>query len=90
MRLRFSLTICFTLSWILWAQMPDLSGSFTFPLEGNAIGYAAPAKRDPIAVLQRKIDNGEVKLAFDDKHGYLQAVLDALHVPVETQMLVYF
>ena len=70
-------------------QMPDLSGSFTFPLEGNAIGYAAPAKRDPIAALQRKIDNGEVKLAFDEKHGYLQAVLDALHVPLETQMLVF-
>ena len=71
------------------AQMPDLSGSFTFPLEATAINYAAPAKRDPIAALQRKIDNNEVRLAFDDKHGYLKAVLDALHVPVETQMLVF-
>ena len=71
------------------AQMPDLSGSFTFPLEANAINYSTPAIRDPIAALQRKIDNNEVRLAFDDKHGYLKAVLDALHVPVETQMLVF-
>ena len=31
------------------AQISDLSGSFTFPLEGEAIRYHDPAKNDPIA-----------------------------------------
>ena len=78
---------CFTV--MLLAQVSDLSGSFTFPLESDAIKYAAPAKRDPVAVLQRKIDSGQVSLAFDQQHGYLPAVLKALGVSEQTQMLVF-
>ncbi len=71
------------------AQFPDLSGSFTFPLESDAIRYGVPAKRDPIAVLQKKLDAGQVQLSFDEKHGYLPAVLKALGVSQQTQMLVF-
>ena len=71
------------------AQFPDLSGSFTFPLESDAISYGVPAKRDPIAVLQKKLDAGQVQLSFDEKHGYLPAVLKALGVSQQTQMLVF-
>ena len=71
------------------AQFPDLSGSFTFPLESDAIRYGVPAKRDPIAVLQKKLDAGKIQLVFDEKHGYLPAVLKALGVSQQTQMLVF-
>ena len=71
------------------AQFPDLSGSFTFPLESDAIRYGVPAKSDPIAVLQKKMDAGQIQLSFDAKHGYLPAVLKALGVSQQTQMLVF-
>jgi len=44
---------------------------------------------DPVAVLQRKLDSREVTLAFDREHGYLKAVLDELHIPVSSQVLVF-
>ena len=42
-----------------------------------------------MAELNKRIEAGEVKLAFDGKLGYLRSVLAALSVPVESQMLVY-
>ncbi len=71
------------------AQFPDLSGSFTFPLESDAIRYGVPAKRDPIALLQKKLDAGQIQLLFDEKHGYLPSVLKALGVSTQTQTLVF-
>ena len=44
---------------------------------------------DPIAVLQRKIDAGEVTLGFDDRNGYLVALLEALDISVATQGLIF-
>lgn len=72
-----------------FGQISDLSGSFTFPLEGEAIRYHDAAKNDPIARLQRRIDNGEVALEYDAKHGYLPGVLKALGISKESQMLVF-
>jgi hypothetical protein len=43
----------------------------------------------PVAVLQRKIRAGEAHLDRDSAHGYLVAVLQALHVPVSSQVLVF-
>ncbi len=44
---------------------------------------------DPIAKLQKRLDSGEVKLAYEEGHGYLRSVLSTLHVPVESQTLVF-
>lgn len=44
---------------------------------------------DPVAVLQRRIDAGETVLQFDEQHGYLQAVLEALDIPVSSQGLIF-
>ena len=45
---------------------------------------------DPVARLQRRIDGGEVKLAFDPNHGgYLPALLKALQMNADSQVLVF-
>lgn len=51
--------------------------------------YVAATPTDAIARLQRRIDAGEVTLAFDDKWGYLPSVLSALNIPPSSQTLVY-
>jgi hypothetical protein len=54
-----------------------------------AINYKGPA-HDPVARLAEAVGRGQVSLAFDESHGgYLRAVLAALNVPVESQMLVF-
>lgn len=50
---------------------------------------AEPRSSDPIAELQRRLDAGDAALRFEARHGYLRSLLDALGVPVESQMLVY-
>ena len=52
------------------------------------VAGAAPVG-DPVARLQKRIDSGEVKLTRDSDHGYLKSVLRELHVPTESQSLVF-
>lgn len=51
--------------------------------------HSLPLPDDVVARLQRQIDGGQVQLAYDERRGYLPAVLDALKVPVSSQMLVF-
>jgi hypothetical protein len=44
---------------------------------------------DPVAELNRRLIAGQAHLKFENPHGYLRSVLDALQVPVESQMLVF-
>jgi len=44
---------------------------------------------DPVAALAHRIELGSAQLPFDSAYGYLPALLDALHVPVESQMAVF-
>ncbi len=72
------------------ARGEDFQGStHALPFEDEVIHYSLQTPEDPIAHLQRRIDAGEVKLAWDDKFGYLPGVLDALAVPKASQMLVF-
>jgi hypothetical protein len=71
------------------AALADLAGSYVVPLDDDAIRYATRAADDPVERLNRKIARGEVKLEFDDAHGYLRSVLRALGIAVESQVLVF-
>ncbi len=71
-------------------QPADLGGSYVLEFEQGPISYNRPAERDPIARLQKRLDAGEVRLQFEPNgRGYLRSLLDALHVPVSSQMLVF-
>ena len=59
------------------------------PLDHEAIQYVKHPVDDPIARLQKQVDSGQVRLGYDDEHGYLKSVLQALDVPVESQVLVF-
>ena len=53
-----------------------------------AIGYYTTPTHDLVANLNRRIEDGSASVAFDPGTGYLRATLDALHVPIASQMLV--
>src|SRR6266850_4919927 len=61
-----------------------LAGALAHP----AIGYYTRPTHDLVAELDRHIEDGTVSVTFDEGTGYLRSVLDALHVPAESQMLV--
>ena len=55
-----------------------------------AIAYATAPAADPVARLNAKLADGSATLEFDaGPTGYLESVLQALNVPVESQVLVF-
>ena len=57
--------------------------------ENAPINYATDKPTDPVARLQKKIDDGSVQLRFDGDHGYLPSVLKAFDISTESQLLVF-
>lgn len=61
-----------------------LRGALAHP----AIGYYTRPAHDLVGELNQQIADGSARIAFDEQTGYLRPVLDALHVPAASQMLV--
>jgi hypothetical protein len=61
-----------------------LAGALAHP----AIEYSTRPTHDLVAGLNRRLEDGTASVKFDEGTGYLRSVLDALHVPAESQMLV--
>ncbi|THD61576.1 hypothetical protein [Phenylobacterium sp.] len=59
------------------------------PFSDAPIYYRSAALSDPVAVLQRQIADGKVKLTYEPGHGYLKSVLALLKVPQSSQTLVF-
>lgn len=78
---RFFVTFC-----LLLVACPAF-GQLRF--EAEPINYQTAPVNDRVSKLQRQLDGGEITLPYDDKHGYLPAVLEQLGVPVSSQMLVF-
>lgn len=57
--------------------------------DAQVIGYRTAGGNDPVARLQRRLNNGEVKLEYSEKNGYLESVLKFLKVPASSQGLVF-
>jgi hypothetical protein len=71
------------------ALFAELSGAFDGSPDHPAIGYPTQPANDAVAELNRKIQRGTAQLRFDDAQGYLRSVLEALNVPIESQMVVF-
>lgn len=59
------------------------------PFRQPPVDYFGPAVEDPVARLAARLEAGEARLEFREGTGYLTALLDALGVPVSSQMLVF-
>jgi hypothetical protein len=66
------------------AQLDD--GGFSALPEHPAIGYYTCQAADPVARLNRSV---VAAIKFQGASGYLRSVLEALHVPVESQIAVF-
>jgi len=65
-------------------ERPLPSGALNHP----SIHYFTRATTDPVARLNARLADGSASLSFDPQNGYLRSILTALHVPIESQMLV--
>jgi hypothetical protein len=65
------------------------TGAFDQSINHPAIKYLTTDTDTVVDRLNQKLRDGSATLVFDDKTGYLKSVLELLHVPVESQVMVY-
>src|SRR5262249_38924739 len=68
------------------AQRTD---AFVASRDHAAIRYSNGAVNDAVSALNRKIASGAAALSFDGPGGYLRSVLQALDIPIESQVAVF-
>jgi hypothetical protein len=59
------------------------------PYEEEPTLYGKASSTGPVAQLEKKLESGQAKLEWNEKFGYLPALLKALNVPESSQMLVF-
>ena len=53
------------------------------------INYDSTPTDDAIARLQQRLESGEVEFQWDERHGWLPSLLEALEIPTSSQLLVF-
>ena len=65
------------------------AGTFMGSSEDPAIAYTAARLNNAVVDVNRKLQDGSLKFAFDPTSGFLRSALDALQLPLDSQMLVF-
>src|SRR5437764_308714 len=72
---------------LLAAGLPRAGAAEDFDRE--PIQYRTAAPDNPVSRLQRRLDGGKARLAYEGRFGYLPSLLRELGVPRSSQMLVF-
>ena len=71
---------------VLSAQTPLTPSALR---EHPQIAYSKTPPRDPVALLNARLESGDVRLQHDGRQGFLTSVLAALDIPIDSQLLVF-
>lgn len=71
------------------AAIGQRGGVFRESRDHPAIRYTDGPRNDAVTALNRALQSGGVELEFEPGGGYLRSLLDALEVPVESQVTVF-
>lgn len=78
--------------WLLLVLVPLAQSRSAFPglLDSHpAIDYRGAPVNDAVTHVMRAVATGTTKLTYESRSGYLTAMLDALNIPVESQILLF-
>ena len=65
------------------------AGAFRGSTEDPAIKYSTAPLANLVTDVNRKLQDGAIRLTFEGRGGYLRSALDALQLPVDSQLLVF-
>jgi hypothetical protein len=73
-----------------WAPVDaQRAGSFMGSSDDPAIKYSTASLNNAVVDLNKKLQDGTVQFAYDERSGFLKSALDALQIPVDSQLLVF-
>ena len=74
----------------VWPAGAQRAGTFKGSSDDPAIGYSTTTTlNNAVVEVNKKLQDGTVQLRFDGRSGFLQSALEALQIPVESQLLVF-
>lgn len=65
------------------------AGAFMGSIEDPSITYSTSQLHNAVSDVNAKLQQGAMQFAFDARSGFLQPALDALQIPVDSQLLVF-
>src|SRR5690242_13311775 len=83
-----ALHLC-VVAWLRATVHAQHAGAFRGSLDDPAIAYATAPVDNAIDQLNRQLRDGAVRLTFEGRSGFLRSALDALRLPLESQLLVF-
>jgi hypothetical protein len=84
-----SVLVVLTLAVAVAAVSGQRRDAFVASRDHSAIAYSTGPVSDEIVALNGRLASGAETLTWEEKSGYLPAVLRALHIPVSSQALVF-
>ena len=86
-------TIAAVMLWVVAASPPQLGaqrgGMFLGSPDDPAIAYATAPLSNVVDDLNRRLEAGSARLAFEGRAGYLASALEALALPTDSQLLLF-
>ena len=65
------------------------AGAFMGSFDDPAIGYSKMPLDNVVVDVNKRLQDGSLHFAFDSQSGYLKSALEALQLPVDSQLLVF-
>jgi len=65
------------------------AGTFMGSSEDPAIAYTTARLNNAVADVNRRLQDGSLRFTFDSSSGFLRSALEALQIPIDSQMLVF-
>src|SRR5215813_13013577 len=65
------------------------AGAFMGSAEDPAIGYSTSPTHNDVADLNVRLRDGNIQFAFEGRSGFLRSALEALQIPIDSQLLVF-
>ncbi len=74
---------------LIFANAVGFAQIFSGARDHPAINYENRPTKDAVGLLNEKLRSNEIKLKYVGERGFLDSVLDALKVPIESQIAVF-
>ena len=92
MHVRTTLAVGFCVCLIggIWTRLDaQRSGAFRGSTEDPAIKYSSSPLNNVVVDVNRRIQDGSIRLTAEGRSGFLRSALEALQIPVDSQLLVF-
>jgi hypothetical protein len=65
------------------------AGAFRGSTDDPAIRYSSVPLNNPVVDVNQQLQDGSAQLTFEGRSGFLRSALDALQIPIDSQLLVF-